>query len=46
MGAYWRAADYLSVGQIYLYGNPLLKKPPGWRTSSHACSVTGARPRD
>jgi len=25
--AYWRAANYLSVGQIYLYGNPLLKKP-------------------
>ncbi|MDH4082222.1 MAG: phosphoketolase family protein [Nitrospira sp.] len=27
MGAYWRAANYLSVGQIYLYDNPLLKKP-------------------
>jgi xylulose-5-phosphate/fructose-6-phosphate phosphoketolase len=25
--AYWRAANYLSVGQIYLYANPLLKKP-------------------
>ena len=25
--AYWRAANYLSVGQIYLYGNPLLKQP-------------------
>jgi xylulose-5-phosphate/fructose-6-phosphate phosphoketolase len=25
--AYWRAANYLSVGQIYLYSNPLLKKP-------------------
>jgi xylulose-5-phosphate/fructose-6-phosphate phosphoketolase len=25
--AYWRAANYLSVGQIYLYGNPLLKEP-------------------
>ena len=24
---YWRAANYLSVGQIYLYDNPLLKKP-------------------
>jgi xylulose-5-phosphate/fructose-6-phosphate phosphoketolase len=23
---YWRAANYLSVGQIYLYDNPLLKK--------------------
>jgi xylulose-5-phosphate/fructose-6-phosphate phosphoketolase len=27
MNAYWRAANYLSVGQIYLYGNPLLKRP-------------------
>jgi xylulose-5-phosphate/fructose-6-phosphate phosphoketolase len=27
MNAYWRATNYLSVGQIYLYGNPLLKKP-------------------
>ena len=25
--AYWRAANYLSVGQIYLYDNPLLKEP-------------------
>jgi xylulose-5-phosphate/fructose-6-phosphate phosphoketolase len=25
--AYWRAANYLAVGQIYLYGNPLLKRP-------------------
>ena len=27
MDAYWHAANYLSVGQIYLYDNPLLKKP-------------------
>ncbi len=27
MDAYWRAANYLSVGQIYLYANPLLKQP-------------------
>jgi xylulose-5-phosphate/fructose-6-phosphate phosphoketolase len=27
MNAYWRAANYLSVGQIYLYDNPLLKTP-------------------
>src|SRR6185369_5546511 len=27
IGAYWRAANYLSVGQIYLYDNPLLKNP-------------------
>ncbi len=25
--AYWRAANYLSVGQIYLYDNPLLRRP-------------------
>jgi xylulose-5-phosphate/fructose-6-phosphate phosphoketolase len=25
--AYWRAANYLSVGQIYLYENPLLRIP-------------------
>ena len=25
--AYWRAANYLSVGQIYLYDNPLLRGP-------------------
>src|SRR5438046_4310971 len=27
MDAYWRAANYLSVGQIYLYANPLLREP-------------------
>ncbi len=27
MNAYWRAANYLSIGQIYLYDNPMLKKP-------------------
>ena len=27
MDAYWRAANYLSVGQIYLHDNPLLKEP-------------------
>jgi xylulose-5-phosphate/fructose-6-phosphate phosphoketolase len=25
--AYWRAANYLSVGQIYLYDNPMLREP-------------------
>jgi xylulose-5-phosphate/fructose-6-phosphate phosphoketolase len=25
--AYWRAANYLAVGQIYLYENPLLREP-------------------
>jgi xylulose-5-phosphate/fructose-6-phosphate phosphoketolase len=27
MDAYWRAANFLSVGQIYLFDNPLLKEP-------------------
>lgn len=27
MDAYWRALNYLSVGQIYLYDNPLLRQP-------------------
>src|SRR5262245_14226430 len=27
MDAYWRAANYLSVGQIYLLDNPLLRTP-------------------
>jgi phosphoketolase len=27
MDAYWRAANYLSAGQSYLYDNPLLKRP-------------------
>jgi len=27
MNAYWRAANYLSVGQLYLRNNPLLKEP-------------------
>ena len=27
MDAYWRASNYLSIGQIYLLANPLLRKP-------------------
>jgi xylulose-5-phosphate/fructose-6-phosphate phosphoketolase len=27
MDAYWRAANCLSVGQIYLFDNPLLREP-------------------
>jgi xylulose-5-phosphate/fructose-6-phosphate phosphoketolase len=27
LDAYWRAANYLAVGQIYLLGNPLLREP-------------------
>jgi phosphoketolase len=25
--AYWRTANYISIGQIYLLDNPLLKRP-------------------
>jgi xylulose-5-phosphate/fructose-6-phosphate phosphoketolase len=41
--AYWRAANYLTVGQIYLQSNPLLREPLRPSTSSRACSGTGAR---
>ena len=27
MDAYWRAANYLAAGQLYLLDNPLLKEP-------------------
>jgi len=27
INAYWRAANYISVGQLYLYDNPLLREP-------------------
>ena len=39
----WRAANYLSVGQIYLLDNPLLREPLRSSTSSRGCSATGAR---
>ena len=46
MDAYWRAANYLSVGQIYLFDNPLLKRAAASAsTSSRDCSATGARRR-
>ncbi len=48
MDAYWRAANYLSVGQIYLYDNPLLKRPLRERpylSSSRKSSATYARRR-
>ena len=41
----WRAANYLTVGQIYLRDNPLLREPLRPSTSSRACSATGARRR-
>jgi xylulose-5-phosphate/fructose-6-phosphate phosphoketolase len=33
--AYWRAANFLSVGQIYLCGNPLLKEPLAVKDIKH-----------
>jgi xylulose-5-phosphate/fructose-6-phosphate phosphoketolase len=41
--AYWPAANYLSVGQIYLMDNPLLTELCRRRTSSRGCSGTGAQ---
>jgi XFP N-terminal domain len=40
MDAYWRAANYLSAGQIYLYDNPLLKVASGswWKLPMAAIS--------
>ena len=45
MDAYWRAANYLSVGQIYLKDNPLLDRPLTSTTSSLACSAIGEQRR-
>ena len=42
MHAYWRAANYLSVGQIYLMDNPLPRSRCGSSTSSRGCWATGA----
>ena len=42
--AYWRAANYLSVGQIYLFDNPLLKRPlEKTDVKPRVSSATGAR---
>ena len=40
MDAYWRAANYLSVGQIYLLDNPLLREP----LRARARQAAAARP--
>jgi len=40
MDTYWRAANYLSVGQIYLYDNPLLPTPTACsRSPTTACAA-------
>jgi xylulose-5-phosphate/fructose-6-phosphate phosphoketolase len=44
--AYWRAANYLSVGQIYLLGNPLLREPLRIEHVKHVYWGTGAQRRD
>ena len=40
--AWWRAANYLSVGQIYLLDNPLLREPLRADHVNRACSGIGA----
>ncbi len=42
----WNAANYLTVAQIYLQANPLLREPlSASSTSSRGCSGTGGRRR-
>ena len=43
LDSYWRAANYLAVGQIYLLDNQLLTSRCGPSTSSRGCSATGER---
>ena len=43
MNAYWRAANYLSVGQIYLCDNPLLREPLKLEHVKQLLSGTGGR---
>ena len=46
LDAYWRAANYLSVGQVYLYDNPLLKRPLTLADVNQCCWDTGGRRQD
>lgn len=41
--AYWRAANYLSVGQLFLMKNPLLREKLVAEDVKLSQSVTGAR---
>jgi xylulose-5-phosphate/fructose-6-phosphate phosphoketolase len=43
MDAWWRAANYLSVGQIYLLDNPLLERPLERTDLKPRCSAIGGR---
>ena len=39
LNAYWRAASYLSVGQIYLRDNPLLRQPLKLSDIKNNCKI-------
>ena len=43
MHRYWNAANYLTVGQIYLQENPLLRSLCVLNRSNHACLGIGER---
>ena len=43
--AHWRASNYLAVGQIYLFDNPLLREPLAASMSNRACSGISERRR-
>ena len=45
LDAYWRAANYLAAGQLYLLDNPLLREPLRPGTSSAPWWATGVRCR-
>ena len=44
MNAYWRAANYLSVGQIYLFDNPLLRSRSSWHVKPRLLGHWGTTP--
>ena len=45
LDGYWRAANYLSAGQIYLMANPLLRQPlrPSPRSTTCCPAWSGGR---
>lgn len=45
INAYWRAVNYLSVGQIYRLSNPLLRKPLTEWSSPEPKSIVGKNGR-
>ena len=46
MNRYWRAANYLCIGQIYLFENPLLREPLKAEQIKPGCLGTGELHRD